>query len=128
MAEQICADKQITDKEFAESIDISPASLSQLRSGQNKSIKADWVRTVCEKYKYSILWVITGKGEMRNDNKARTTDERLTSIEEEMKRHNHLFELALIPLIHAALKLDVRLEVDREGIKQFLQERKNDKN
>jgi DNA-binding Xre family transcriptional regulator len=85
-----CAEDSLTAKQLTQKLPFSEAFISFLRSGRTKSIRADYVQRFCAVTGTSILWVITGAGDMKDSNEQRSRDEEIRAIKKdiaEIKKH-----------------------------------------
>jgi hypothetical protein len=89
----------ITAKELCQKISFSEGTLSEMRAGKIVSIKAEYIVEVCLKYQYSVLWVMTGKGDMKADNQTR-------SIQEEISHIKQILGDIITPLLNEILKVE----------------------
>ena len=90
----------ITAKELCKKIAISEGTLSAMRSSSIVSIKAEYITDVCLKYHYSVLWVMTGKGDMKADEKTRSLQEEISHIKE-------ILGDIITPLLNEILKFEI---------------------
>ena len=56
----------LSQKEFAERINISSSAITQFIKGQSKGLNSDTIQSIISVYNINPTWLLTGEGEMFN--------------------------------------------------------------
>jgi DNA-binding Xre family transcriptional regulator len=100
----------LNQNQLSESLNFSNAYISLLRGGQTRTVKAQDIKIFCDKYEYSILWVMTGKGEMRDSNEAKNILELIKEIKKGQDKmldiQGNMLETLLNQLLQPTIKPD----------------------
>ncbi|MBI1306077.1 MAG: hypothetical protein GC181_05625 [Bacteroidetes bacterium] len=66
--------ERIGKSEFAKTVNVSPSIMSHISSGRNK-VGLDLVQKLCAHFpQLSIVWLLTGKGKMKNEDDGLTLE------------------------------------------------------
>lgn len=104
--DQICT--QMTAKDLCRGLSFSEPTLSSIKTGNIKSVKPEYIIEVCLKHHYSILWVMTGKGDMK-------ADEATRNLQEEIKHIKEILGDIIVPLLNEVLTLKITYKPDKKN-------------
>lgn len=92
--------RTMTAEEMCEKLSFSASLVSRMKRGSVTTVKPEYIVEVCHKYKYSVLWVMTGRGEMKADESTR-------SIQEEIKHIKEILGDIIVALLNEIIKVEV---------------------
>lgn len=107
----VIKESNLKKSEFAETIKVSPASISQLCSGVNKPSKQT-VTLICEKFNVNPEWLTEGNGPMYKP----VRDEENELIDRFMEEIDNPMRSTIVAIIKSYMALDQK---DKEALMNF---------
>lgn len=99
----IMGEAGLRQQALAESIGITSSAISQLKSGDNASIRPEPIARLCELYlDYSLEWIMLGRGEMKVSQEEKA-DLRIDNISKQLEELKEILGDMLVPLLNEVL-------------------------
>jgi transcriptional regulator with XRE-family HTH domain len=106
--DDIMSQKSMTQKEVCATLGFSSPLISQLRNGKTKTLRVEDVKEIAIRYNYSILWIVTGQGDMRASNDEKTIKQDIKDIKEVL---GNVVEKLLDQILQPSIKPDAKTEL-----------------
>jgi transcriptional regulator with XRE-family HTH domain len=109
------AENNLNQEQVCKQLGISPANISNLKKRELSSIRADYVRDFCVIFEYSIIWIMTGRGDPKDSNDAKSLKEDIIQIKKDIAKikeiQGDMIETLLNQLLQPTIKPDAKTEL-----------------